>query len=156
MHLRSTVGCQMSTLHCGEGGGQKYFLYAQMSNQCDDCAIRVKYLLLIGRNFCTFCSYFFFLVLRHIALLVACLVVARLSLVYYCCRILQTTVRFISSDCKLWKNILDIHLTQHVELYIVIIQHAEYLTLENTEGAIKNGKSWETGNIWYARRRQTK
>jgi hypothetical protein len=50
----------MSTLHCGEGGGQKYFLYAQMSNQCDDCAIRVKYLLLIGRNFCTFWSYFFF------------------------------------------------------------------------------------------------
>jgi hypothetical protein len=38
------------------------------------------------------------------------------------------------------KNILDIHLTQLVELYICIIQHAEYLTLENTEGAIKNGK----------------
>jgi hypothetical protein len=38
------------------------------------------------------------------------------------------------------KNILDIHLSQHVELYICIIQHAEYVTLENTEGAIKNGK----------------
>jgi hypothetical protein len=49
-------------------------------------------------------------------------------------------VRFISSDYKLWKNILHIHLTQHVEFYICIIQHAEYLTLENTEGEIKNGK----------------
>jgi hypothetical protein len=49
-------------------------------------------------------------------------------------------VGFISSDYKLWKNILHIHLTQHVEFYICIIQHAEYLTLENTEGGIKNGK----------------
>jgi hypothetical protein len=31
-------------------------------------------------------------------------------------------------------------LTKDVELYIFIIQHAEYLTLENTEGEIKNGK----------------
>ena len=45
----------------------------------------------------------------------------------------------MSSDCKLWKNILDIHRTQHVELYICIIQHAEYLPLENTEDAIKIG-----------------
>ena len=29
-------------------------------------------------------------------------------------------------------------------------------TLENTEGAIKNGQSRETGNIGYKRRRQTK
>ena len=29
-------------------------------------------------------------------------------------------------------------------------------TLENTEGVIKNGQSRETGNIGYARRRQTK
>jgi hypothetical protein len=28
--------------------------------------------------------------------------------------------------------------------------------LENTEGAIKNGQSRETGNIWYTRRIQTK
>jgi len=28
--------------------------------------------------------------------------------------------------------------------------------LENTEGAIKNGQSRETGNIGYTRRRQTK
>ena len=28
--------------------------------------------------------------------------------------------------------------------------------LENTEGAIKNGQSGETGNIGYTRRRQTK
>jgi len=31
--------------------------------------------------------------------------------------------------------------------------HAK-LTLENTEGAIKNGQSRETGNIGYTRRRQ--
>ena len=30
------------------------------------------------------------------------------------------------------------------------------ITLENTEGAIKNGQSRETGNIGYTRRRQTK
>ena len=30
------------------------------------------------------------------------------------------------------------------------------LTLENTEGAIHNGQSRETGNIGYKRRRQTK
>jgi hypothetical protein len=29
-------------------------------------------------------------------------------------------------------------------------------TLENTEGAIKNGQSRETGNIGYTRRRKTK
>jgi len=29
-------------------------------------------------------------------------------------------------------------------------------TLENTEGAIKNGKSRETGNVGYTRRRKTK
>ena len=28
--------------------------------------------------------------------------------------------------------------------------------LENTEEAIKNGQSRETGNIWYTKRRQTK
>jgi hypothetical protein len=26
-------------------------MYAQMSIQCDDCAIRVKYLLLVARNY---------------------------------------------------------------------------------------------------------
>ena len=31
-----------------------------------------------------------------------------------------------------------------------------WLTLENTEEAIKNGQSRETGNIWYTRRRKTK
>jgi len=29
-------------------------------------------------------------------------------------------------------------------------------TLENTDGAIKNGQSRETGNVGYTRRRQTK
>ena len=29
-------------------------------------------------------------------------------------------------------------------------------TLENIEGAIKNGQSRETGNIWYIRQRKTK
>ena len=28
--------------------------------------------------------------------------------------------------------------------------------LENTEGAIKNGQSRETGNIWHTRRRKNK
>ena len=28
--------------------------------------------------------------------------------------------------------------------------------MDNTEGAIKNGQSRETGNIWYTRREQTK
>ena len=49
LHLISTVVCQMSTLYCG-GGVQKYFLYAQMSIQCVECAITEIYLLLVARN----------------------------------------------------------------------------------------------------------
>ena len=113
-----------------------------MSIQCDDCAIRVKYLLLVARNYILLL--FICFVLRHITLLVACLVVARnwsLAWAWYIIVVaFLRRLRFISSDYKLWKNILDIHLTQHVELYICIIQHAEYLTLENSEGEIKNGK----------------
>ena len=45
----------MSTLYCGqegEGGGgvQKYFLLAQMSIQCVECAITEIYVLLVSRN----------------------------------------------------------------------------------------------------------
>ena len=47
--FKSTVGYQMSTLYCG-GGFQKYFLHAQMSIQCVECAFTVIYLLLVARN----------------------------------------------------------------------------------------------------------
>jgi len=44
----------MSTFYCGiverEGGVQKYFLYAQISIQCVECAITVIYLLLVAGN----------------------------------------------------------------------------------------------------------
>ena len=52
LHLISTVVCQMLTLYCGKGGGgvQKYFLYAQMTIQCVECAITEIYLLLVARN----------------------------------------------------------------------------------------------------------
>jgi hypothetical protein len=39
----------MSTLFRG-GRVQKYFLYAQMSIQCVECAFTVIYLLLVARN----------------------------------------------------------------------------------------------------------
>jgi hypothetical protein len=46
-----TIVCQMSTLYCGKKGGvQKYFLLAQMSIQCVECAITEIYLLLVARN----------------------------------------------------------------------------------------------------------
>jgi hypothetical protein len=50
LHLISTVVCQMSTLYCGKGGVQKYFLYTQMTIQCVECAITEIYLLLVARN----------------------------------------------------------------------------------------------------------
>ena len=50
-HIRPTVGCQMSTLYCREErGAQKYFLYAQMSFQCVECAFTVIDLLLVAIN----------------------------------------------------------------------------------------------------------
>ena len=76
MHLGSKVGCQMSTLYCGGGGErfQKYVLYAQMSMQCVECVFTVIYLLLVARNHLKYILLLFiFLVLRHIALLVASL-----------------------------------------------------------------------------------
>ena len=55
LHLKSTVGCPISTLFCvggvgggGGGGVQKYFLYDQMSIQCVECAFTVIYLLLVA------------------------------------------------------------------------------------------------------------
>ena len=66
-----------------EGGGvvQKNFLYDQMSIQCVECAFTVIYLLLVARNLYKYILLLFiFLILRHIALLVASLVVASLSL----------------------------------------------------------------------------
>ena len=50
LHLISTVVRQMSTLYCGKGGVQKYFLYAQMTIQCVECAITELYLLSVARN----------------------------------------------------------------------------------------------------------
>jgi hypothetical protein len=72
----------MATLFCGGGWGvQKNFLYDQMSIQCVECAFTVIYLLLVARNLYKYILLLFiFLILRHIALLVASLVVASLSL----------------------------------------------------------------------------
>ena len=51
LHIRSTVGCQMLTLHCvGERGLQKYSMYVQMSIHCVEYAFKVKYLSLVARN----------------------------------------------------------------------------------------------------------
>jgi hypothetical protein len=76
LHLRSTVGCQMSTLYCG-GGSSRNIYYIQ----CVECAFTVIYLLLVARNLYKYILLLFiFLILRHIALLVASLVVASLSL----------------------------------------------------------------------------
>jgi len=62
----------------GGGGVQKYSLYAQMSIQCVECGITEIYVLLVARNILKYISLLFiYLVLRHIALLVANLVVAR-------------------------------------------------------------------------------
>ena len=58
-------------------GVQKYFLYAQMTIQCVECAITEIYLLLVARNLLKYMLLFIFLVLRHIALLVASSLVAR-------------------------------------------------------------------------------
>jgi hypothetical protein len=86
LHLRSTVGCQMSTFYCGGVGVQKYFLHAQMSTPCVECAITEIYLLLVARNllyfkrflattnkFCSYLFFYFFGVLRHIVIVVASL-----------------------------------------------------------------------------------
>ena len=55
-----------------EKGGQKYFLYAQMSIQCVECGIIEIYLLLVAGNLLKYILlWFIFLVLRHIALLIA-------------------------------------------------------------------------------------
>ena len=61
----------MSTFYCGGVGVQKYFLHAQMSTPCVECAITEIYLLLVARNLLyfkrflatnnTFCSFLFFL-----------------------------------------------------------------------------------------------
>jgi hypothetical protein len=59
-------------------------LLAQMSIQCVECAITEIYVLLVARNLLKYISLLFiFLVLRRIALLVASLVVASLSLVLF-------------------------------------------------------------------------
>jgi hypothetical protein len=84
MYLISTVVCQMSTLYWGKGVVQKYILLAQMSIQYVECAITEIYLLLVARNLLKYILLLFvFLVLRRIALLVASLVVASLSLVLF-------------------------------------------------------------------------
>jgi hypothetical protein len=63
---------------------QKYILLAQMSIQYVECAITEIYLLLVARNLLKYILLLFiFLVLRRIALLVASLVVASLSLVLF-------------------------------------------------------------------------
>ena len=80
LQLISTVVCQMLTLYCGKGGRgiQKYFLYAQMTIQCVECAITEIYLLLVARNLYKYILLLYiFWVLRHISLLVASLLVAR-------------------------------------------------------------------------------
>jgi hypothetical protein len=62
----------------GGGGVQKYYLYAQMSIQCVECAITEIHVLLVARNLLKYILLLFIvLVLRHIALLVASLVIAR-------------------------------------------------------------------------------
>jgi hypothetical protein len=58
-------------------GVQKYFLHAQMSIPCVECAITEIYLLLVARNLLKyilllFFFIYFFLVLRRIVLVVAC------------------------------------------------------------------------------------
>ena len=74
MDIISTVVCQMSTLYCGKGGG----IHKYLSIQCVECAITEIYLLLVTRNLLKYILLLFiFLVLRHIALLVASLVIAR-------------------------------------------------------------------------------
>jgi hypothetical protein len=76
----------MSTFYCGGVGIQKYFLHAQMSTPCVECAITEIYVLLVARNllhfkrclatnnkFCSYLFIFYFLVLRHIVIVVASL-----------------------------------------------------------------------------------
>ena len=63
---------------CGWGlWPQEYFLYAQMSIHCDEYVFTVIYLLLVARNLYKYILLLSFLALRHIALLVASLVVAK-------------------------------------------------------------------------------
>ena len=69
----------MSTLYCGGVGVQKYFLHAQMSIPCVECAITEIYLLLVARNLLKYILllfifyFYFFFVLRRIVLVVASL-----------------------------------------------------------------------------------
>ena len=65
------VGHPKSTLYCGEGGGASIFKVCPMSLQCVECAITEIYLLLVARNLLKYMRLFIYLVLRHMALLVA-------------------------------------------------------------------------------------
>ena len=77
LHLISTVVCQMSTLYCGGGSRNSSCMPRCRFNVLNVQLQKYIYYWSLEIFKSTFCSYLFFLVLRHIALSVASLVVAR-------------------------------------------------------------------------------
>ena len=77
LHLIFTVVCQMSTLYCGGGSRNMSCMPRCRFNVLNVQLQKYIYYWSLEIFKSTFCSYLFFFVLGHIALLVASLVVAR-------------------------------------------------------------------------------